>query len=138
MIKNLIAVLVLAVALFVPAVYAEEPAPAAADAPGQFAEEETEFSFGTVKSTSDNQLVVTEYDYESNADVDVTYVVNAQTEFENAASLKEVAVGDSVDIDFLVDGNAKSAVAITVEKPLTEEEEAALETAVEDVEAPKE
>ena len=97
-------------------------------------EVETEFSFGTVKSLADTQLVVSEYDYESNADVDVTYQVSGETAFENVGSLKEIAVGDSVDIDYLVNGDQKKAVAITVEKPLTEDEEAALDAA----EAPQE
>ncbi len=100
-------------------------APAVQDAAAP--EDETEFSFGTVKNVTDNQLVVSEYDYESNADVDVTYEVSAKTEFENAASLKEVKTGDSVDVDYLVKDGKKNAVTITVEKPLAEGEETALE-----------
>ena len=106
-----------------------EPAAAQAE---ELAADETEFSFGTVKSIGDNQLVVSEYDYESNADVDVTYQVPAETAFENVAALKDIAVGDSVDIDFLVEGDQKKAVAVTVEKPLTEDEEAALDAAPEE------
>lgn len=130
--QNLIAVFILVVSIpfFLKPLYAVElepatPVPAADDAVA-IPEDETEFSFGTVKSITGDQLVVSEYDYESNADVDVTYQVPAETEFENAASLKEIAVGDSVDIDFLVKDGQKKAVAITVEKPLTEDEELAL------------
>ena len=101
----------------------EAPAPAGAVA---VPEEETEFSFGTVKSVTGDQLVVSEYDYESNADADVTYQVSADASFENVGALKEIVVGDSVDIDFLVKDGQKKAVAITVEKPITEDEEAAL------------
>lgn len=127
--KNLIAVLVvISVSFFLKPLYAVEPKPAvpAADDAVAIPEDETEFSFGTVKSITGDQLVVSEYDYESNADVDVTYQVPAETEFENATSLKDIAVGDSVDIDFLVKDGKKKAVAVTVEKPLTEDEEIAL------------
>lgn len=90
--------------------------------------EETEFSFGTVKSVTENEVVVSEYDYETNADVDVTYKVPAETEFENATTLKDIKAGDSIDIDFLVKDGVKTAIAITVETPLQETEETPLET----------
>ena len=124
-------IITLSLSFFLSPAFAEdaktEPAPAAtAQEPVDI---ETEFSFGTVKSLAESQLVVSEYDYESNADVDVTYQVSGETAFENVASLKEVAVGDSVDVDFLVKDGQKKAVAITVEKPLPEDEEAALDAA---------
>ncbi len=140
--KNLIAVLVVvfSTSFFLPALHAEE-SKAEAQAPAKetpaVAEEETEFSFGTIKSINANQLVVSEYDYESNADVDVTYQVAANATFENVASLKEIAVGDSVDVDFLVENGQKKAVAITVEKPLPEDEEAALDNAPDETEGTK-
>ena len=94
-------------------------APAAAD--------ETEFSYGTVKSAGADQLVVSEYDYDSDKDVDVTYSVPAGTKFENVASAQEIKVGDAVDIDFLVKDGQKVASAITVEKATAADtEEAAL------------
>ena len=124
-----------------PLLAVDAPAPASAQAPAAESsdatlEDETEFSFGTVKTVTENQLIVSEYDYESNADVDVTYEVSPQTEYENATSLKDIAVGDSVDVDFLVKDGKKTAVAVTVEKPLTEEEQADLDAAAEP--APKE
>lgn len=90
------------------------------------ATDETEFSYGTVKSVGAGQLVISEYDYDSDKDVDVTYSVPAGTKFENVASLQEVKVGDAVDIDFLVKNGQKVASAITVEKATAENEEAAL------------
>ncbi len=140
--KNLIAVLVFvfSTSFFLPALHAEEPkkeAQAPAAETQKVAGEETEFSFGTVKSNNENQLVVSEYDYESNADMDVTYQVAADATFENVASLKEIAVGDSVDVDFLVENGQKKAVAITVEKPLPEDEEAALDNAPDEAEGTK-
>lgn len=132
----------LSISFFLSPVFAEDAKIAKAEsAPAATAQEpvdvETEFSFGTVKNLADNQLVVSEYDYESNADVDVTYQVSGETAFENVASLKEVAVGDSVDVDFLVKDGQKKAVAITVEKPLAEDEETVL-AAPETPQEPKE
>ena len=89
-------------------------------------EEGTEFSYGTVKSISANQIVVSEYDYDTDKDVDVTYMVPAEAKLENVASLQEIAVGDAVDIDFLVKDGQKAASTITVEKPLQEDEDLAL------------
>ena len=120
---------------FVPSLLAAEPAQPAAQeekasapeaAPAAPAADETEFSYGAVKSVDADQLVVSEYDYDSDKDVDVTYSAPAGTKFENVASLQEIKVGDSVDIDFLVKNGQKVASAITVEKPTAENEEVAL------------
>ena len=117
-------------ACFLPAVSAiEDSKPAAlaveeTQAEPAPAEAETEFSYGTVKSIAAGQLVVSEYDYNSDQDVDVTYSVPANTKFEGVASLTEITAGDAVDIDFLVQGDQKIASAITVEKPTAEDEDA--------------
>lgn len=89
-------------------------------------DEGTEFSYGTIKSVSANQIVVSEYDYDQDKDVDVTYAVPAEAKFENAATLQEIVVGDAVDIDFLVKDGQKVASIITVEKPAEEDEDLAL------------
>ena len=103
-----------------PAVEAEETAPSALD--------ETEFSYGTVKSVTDNQLVVSEYDYDKDQDVDVTYTVQPDTKFENVTSVAEIKAGDTVDIDFLVKNSQKIASLISVEKPGAEDEDLTLAT----------
>lgn len=104
----------------------EAEQPAAQEAVEPAAEvEETEFSYGTVTSVSSNQIVVSEYDYESDQDVDVTYTVPADVKLEGVASLQEIAVGDAIDIDFLIKGGQKVASLITVEKPIEEDEEGA-------------
>lgn len=123
-----IASLILAFAAYFLPIASAVEAPAAAPASEEIqtepapAEEETEFSYGTVKSITGDQLVVSEYDYDSDKDIDVTYSVPANTTFEGVASLAEVAAGDAVDIDFLIQGDQKVASAITVEKPTAEDE----------------
>jgi len=88
--------------------------------------DETEFSYGTVKSIGTDQLVISEYDYDSDKDVEVTYSAPAGTKFENVTALQEIKAGDAVDIDFLVKNGQKVASAITVEKPTAEDEDVAL------------
>lgn len=124
----------ISVSLFPMMAWAEEaakpaPVPAAVApqaAPAQEAAD-TEFSYGTVKSISGNQIVVSEYDYDADKDVEVAYTTTADTKLENVKSVQEIAVGDSVDIDFAVKNGQKVASALTVEKPTDENEDAALD-----------
>jgi len=103
---------------------AEDPAVPAAEEPlVEF--EGAEFSYGTVKSASGDQLVVSEYDYENDKDIDVTYTVGPEATFEGVASFSEIVAGDSVDIDYEIKGDQKIAVSIAVEK-VTEDEDLTL------------
>ena len=108
----------------------EQVAPAVPEAaPAGQAADETEFSYGTVKSIAADQIVVSEYDYDTDKDVDVTYSVPAGTTFENVASLQEIKAGDAVDIDYTLKDGKKVASSVTVEKPIAEgEEDVALDT----------
>jgi hypothetical protein len=86
-------------------------------------EEELQYSWGRVSSLSSNQIMVKEYDYESDEEVDVTYAIDRGVKIENVNSLEEIAIGDSVGIDFLVRNNERVAKVIIVEKSSYEEEE---------------
>ena len=101
---------------------AAKPAvPAAAPAAAAPAEEETDYSFGTVKSVSGDQMVVSEYDYESDKDVDVTYAADPAVKLENVDAVANIKAGDSVEIDFVTKDGKKVAKTISVEKPTEEE-----------------
>lgn len=91
-------------------------------------EEELQYSWGRVSGLSSNQIIVKEYDYESDEEVDVTYAVDPEVKIENANSLEEIAVGDSVGINFVVRNNEKVAKVIIVEKSSYEEEYTPSET----------
>ena len=91
-------------------------------------EEELEYSWGRVSGLSSNQIIVKEYDYESDEEVDVTYAVDPEVKIENANSLEEIAVGDSVGINFVVRNSEKVAKVIIVEKSSYEEEHTPSET----------
>jgi len=78
-------------------------------------EEKTEYSWGKVSSASSSQIVVTEYDYDSDEDADVTYTIDPKVEFKNVDSLKSIAVGDSVDIEYVIKDGKKVVKVIAVE-----------------------
>lgn len=78
-------------------------------------EEELEFSYGVVRSLSSNELVVRQYDDEGE-EVDVTYIIDINVELKNVDALEDIAVGDSVEIEYVVKDGKKVAKIITVEK----------------------
>lgn len=105
----------------------------------QAQEAEIQYSWGTVKSLTSEQLAVTEYNYENNQEISVTYTVDAETVFNNVQSISEIKVGDSVEIDFVVMEGKNIAKTITVEKALeSEKKEEALpsETSEQTTESP--
>ena len=107
------------------AVFAAEanpPADAAAPSEAPTAEQEPEYTFGTVKSVSGDQLVINEYDYDTGEEREATYAIDPAVELHNVAAVTEIAVGDEVDIDYLMKGNVKTAVVLSVAKPIEGEE----------------
>jgi hypothetical protein len=110
---------------------AAQPAPAPEAVPAAATEEavvpEEEYSFGTVSKIAEGELVVTEYDYDKDADVEVTYSAGPDVKLTNAAALSEIKAGDSVDITYVVKDGKKVATEISVEEPFEEEEAAATE-----------
>ncbi len=84
--------------------------------------EELECTWGPVSSVSSDQIVISEYDYDKDEEVDVAYAVDPNVELINVDSLESITVGDSVDIEYAVRGDQKVAKVITVEKPSEAEE----------------
>ena len=78
-------------------------------------EEELKSSYGIVRSLSSNELVVRQYDDEWE-EVDVTYIIDINVELKNVDAVKDIAVGDSVKIEYAVKDGEKVAKIITVEK----------------------
>ena len=93
-----------------------------APAPEQAGEPEPDYAFGTAKSVNGNELVINEFDYDTGEEKEVSYGLDAGTKYDNVASATEIAVGDEVDIDYLVKDGKKTAVAVSVAKPLEGEE----------------
>jgi len=84
-------------------------------------EEEIEYSWGTVISVSSNRITVSEHDYDSGKEVAVTYIVDPEVEFINVELLKDIAVDDSIEINYVVRDGKKVAKLIAVEKSSYEE-----------------
>lgn len=98
---------------------AEEAVPPAPPAPVDVEQgEDLEYTFGTVKSAGSDQIVISEFDYDTGEEKEATYAVDPQVELNNAKSLQEIAQGDEVDIDYRVEGDKKIAQVISVAKPL--------------------
>lgn len=78
-------------------------------------EEEMEYSWGVVTDISSNRLVVSEYDYDTDEESEVSYTIDPNVELVNVNSLEEIAIGYSVEIEFVIKDNDKIAKIITVE-----------------------
>ena len=89
--------------------------------------EETDYAFGTVERSSATEIVVNQYDYESDAETTITYKIDPNVELTNAKDIQSIVKGDSVDVTFIEKNGKKIAVAILIEKlaeiqvPLVEE-----------------
>ena len=94
------------------------PVPAA---PANQADKELEYTFGTVKSVSPSQIVITEFDYDTGEEKEMAYDIDPKVELNNAKSIQEITQGDEVDIDYKMDGEKKIAQVISVAKPLPAE-----------------
>ena len=81
-------------------------------------EADAEYAFGTVKKVDADQILVTEFDYDTGEEKDVRYEVDSKTQV-NGASLRDIAPGDEVDVDFIADKTGKNkAVVLSVAKPV--------------------
>ena len=115
---------------------AEAPAQVEAATPTHPAEEaktepEIQWVWGEVVSTNpiNNELLVKYVDYDTDSEKEITISTDDKTTYENAKSIDEIKVRDSVSIDYAVSADGKNlAKNISLEKPETIEESSATET----------
>ena len=74
--------------------------------------DESKYSIGTVVSATDKELKVSEYDFETDQDVEVVYQVNESTKKENFNALSELAQYDEVEIEYQDQGGTRTALHI--------------------------
>ncbi|MFH1678202.1 MAG: hypothetical protein ABH914_01075 [Candidatus Omnitrophota bacterium] len=86
-------------------------------------EEGTDLTWGIVSSVSSTQITVKEYDYSSGEELDVVYVLQPNTELQGVDSLENIAVGDNIEIEYILGGDDKVAKGIIIEKPSLLEED---------------
>ena len=116
---------------------AEAPAQVEAATPTQPMEEtkvepEIQWVWGEVVSTNpiNNELLVKYVDYDTDSEKEITVSTDDKTTYENAKSIDEIKVGDSLSIDYIISADGKNlAKNISLEKPEITEETPALETA---------
>lgn len=78
-------------------------------------------AFGSVIKTSENQIVISQYNSDQEIDQEVTYVVDPQTHIEGATTVGEIAAGQEVEILYEdLDGNK---VARFISKELLPDDE---------------
>ena len=72
-------------------------------------------SYGTVTEIGDTKIVLLEYDYDTDQEMQVSYAINPQTTFENVALKSEIVVDDDVESFYTEANGEKTAVNIVKE-----------------------
>jgi len=105
-------------------------------------DDETLIELGTISRVEAGQLVIKEYNYDTNSDEDMKYVINDKTQFENIKSLADLKAGDSVEVFYEEAGGNKVALSVSKEENYDDDEDEAdgsqkvAGTTIENVEAP--
>jgi hypothetical protein len=72
-------------------------------------------TYGTVVSVTAQQIVILEYDFDTDADVEATYLIDANTKLEAMKEVTELQVDDAVEIVYAEKGGVKTAQSIKKE-----------------------
>ena len=72
-----------------------------------------DYAYGEVVQSSNDQLVISEYDYEMDEELQVTYTINSQTAFTNVADAVKLAKGDAVEI-YYKESNGKRVADMVI------------------------
>lgn len=95
--------------------YAQEALPAETSA-----EPETLWLWGEVVSVdaANSQIAVKYFDYETDAEKEITISTDNKTTYENVKSIDELKPADTVSIDYIVNADGKNiAKNVSVERP---------------------
>jgi hypothetical protein len=79
-------------------------------------EEPYQYTYGTVSNISAEKLVIVEYDYDQDLELEVSYLLDADTVLKNVSSLNEIPVGSNVEIDYIIKDGQRITRVITLEK----------------------
>ncbi len=72
-------------------------------------------AFGSVVSTSETSIVISQFNNETQADEEVTYAVDSKTALDGAATVTEIATGEEVEVLYEETETGKVARFITKE-----------------------
>lgn len=73
------------------------------------------FSFGKIVSASATEIIVKEYDFSSDAEIETTYIATPETEFGNIQKLSDLKPGDAVVLDYTITNGHRRMVTIVCE-----------------------
>jgi hypothetical protein len=97
---------------------------------GVKAEPEIQWVLGEVISTNpiNNELLVKYVDYDTDTEKEIIIGADDKTTYDNAKSMDEIKVRDSVSVDYAVSADGKNlALNISLERPETMEESSTTE-----------
>ncbi len=75
--------------------------------------DEMNYSYGKVLNITPEQIIITEYDYEKDKEVEITYKIDQTLVLQNITSLNDLAKGDEVEIYFEEKEGKKKAIIIS-------------------------
>ena len=93
--------------------------------------DEMNYAYGKVVSVIAQEIVLAEYDYEKDEEVNETYSIDPKVELQNIESLDHLAAGDEVEIYYDDEPGHRMAVVISrphVEDTPAESEEGGFDT----------
>lgn len=79
---------------------------------GQGEEPKYDFAYGALVSKTSDQVTISEYNFDTDAEENVAYDVNEWTDFEGGKGLEGLDVGDEVEILYTAEGGKRVAVSV--------------------------
>jgi hypothetical protein len=96
-------------------------------------DEDLEYTYGSVMSSSSAEIIVSEYNYETDEEVQMTYIISPETKFSNVPGAADLVKDDNVDIYYKVTDDKKIAAMVTKDDTVYESEVAEAEDVVSDL-----
>jgi hypothetical protein len=84
--------------------------------------EDINYSYGVVVSATANQIVLLEYDYDRDEEVQVVYTVDKSTELNNIGSMDQLKKDDNVEVYYKEANGQKMATSLEKEEIPAEED----------------
>lgn len=78
---------------------------------------DVEISYGTFVKAPAGEIILSEYDAEKDANVNMSYVFDANSTLSNASSVDKIPAGADIDIYYVVANGKKAAKNVVVEPP---------------------
>jgi cold shock CspA family protein len=87
-------------------------------------------AYGFVSQIKQDSVVILEYDYDTDQEIENEYFVNSSTEYEDVAGIAELVSGDEVEITFVQEDGKRTATLIVKFLPWEEGDEEVLDEPV--------